>query len=464
MPGTASVEEAEQNALSGHAPVALDHAVQAELTAVVGDLSRTVCSRCGACDTLCSQNLAISSIFWAGLFHLHPSGVLEQPDNIEYFRQHGPLESVCATCPDVTCVCPAGIDIPASLITMHSRMVGLMQDGIVPPPAGHATANSWRRGLRRARRQHGHPESHGSGPHVHVPPATGERRCARMAARAIPSTGRAWRWGSSWMARRTQTLEVTQDVHRGSRWQFLFEVTPPAARAPLRPAPAVARRAPGFLRTPWPHRGLRGDHGVWWRDQRGNRAPWGFCNDGHSTERRQRPCGPGASAVRCEGFAARALTRTPAPIAAAGPPVPTTGSEAPPPATVRPYAVAWLDHNLPTSFRKGETLQGYLRVVNEGSRHWHASHPEGRWVELVVYLGEDAAADDEAAQGRAARGGSPAHESRSRFRLSADAGKWTVTRVVRRAATSPGFTTAGWTPLVVDVRAEEPAQGALADA
>ena len=135
VPGTASVEEAEQNAPSGHAPMSLDTRRAGTAHDCRGrDLRRTVCSRCGACDTLCSQHLPLSSIFWAGLFHLHPSGVLEQPDNIEYFRQHPSLASVCATCPDVTCVCPAGIDIPASLITMHSRMVELMQDGLIPAP------------------------------------------------------------------------------------------------------------------------------------------------------------------------------------------------------------------------------------------------------------------------------------------------------------------------------------------
>ena len=88
LPGTASVEEAEENALSRYAPIALEGATQAHLTEVVTDLRTTVCSRCGACDSLCSQRLAVSSIFWAGLFHLHPSGVTEQPDNIEYFRGH----------------------------------------------------------------------------------------------------------------------------------------------------------------------------------------------------------------------------------------------------------------------------------------------------------------------------------------------------------------------------------------
>ena len=134
LPGTASVEEAEQNASSGYAPIAVNAATEAQLAGVITDLKATVCSRCGECDALCSQGLAVSSVFWAGLFHLHPSGVLEQPDNIEYFRQHPSLESICSTCPDVTCVCPAGIDIPRSLGAMHVQMVGLMRDGLIAAP------------------------------------------------------------------------------------------------------------------------------------------------------------------------------------------------------------------------------------------------------------------------------------------------------------------------------------------
>ena len=135
LPGTASVEEAEQNALSGHAPIHVAAATETQLTDVVAGLQTTVCSRCGACDTLCSQKLPLSSIFWAGLFHLNPSAVLEQPGNIEYFRQHPALESTCATCPDVTCRCPAGIDIPRSLTAMHAEMVDLAREGLISPPA-----------------------------------------------------------------------------------------------------------------------------------------------------------------------------------------------------------------------------------------------------------------------------------------------------------------------------------------
>jgi predicted aldo/keto reductase-like oxidoreductase len=65
MPGTASIEEAEENALCGHAPIALLNSTASQLTDVVTGLKATVCSRCGKCDTLCSQQLPVSSMFWA---------------------------------------------------------------------------------------------------------------------------------------------------------------------------------------------------------------------------------------------------------------------------------------------------------------------------------------------------------------------------------------------------------------
>jgi predicted aldo/keto reductase-like oxidoreductase len=226
VPGTASVAEAEENASSGCAPVALNAAAQADVTRAVTELRTTVCSRCGACDTLCSQRLPVSSIFWAGLFHLHPSGVLEQPDNIEYFRQHPSLESICSTCPDVTCVCPAGIDIPRSLATMHPQMVSLMREGLISAPESHrgAICGDGAFGARVVSRDI--PKAMESGQtyvcRLHVENA-GERgwlpdhreHQARVALGIFVD------------GTRTQTLDVTQDVHRGGRWHFLFEVTPP---------------------------------------------------------------------------------------------------------------------------------------------------------------------------------------------------------------------------------------------
>ena len=226
LPGTASVEEAEENALSGYAPIVVNRATQAHLTEVVSDLRTTVCSRCGACDTLCSQRLPVSSIFWAGLFHLHPSGVLEQPDNIEYFRQHPSLESICSTCPDITCRCPAGIDIPQSLTTMHSRMVGLMRDGLIPAPDSHKGAI------------HGDDAFGARIVSMDVPNVMESGRTYRCRLHVENAGERGWlphhrehqarvALGIFVDGTRTQTLEVTQDVHRGGRWHVVFEVTPP---------------------------------------------------------------------------------------------------------------------------------------------------------------------------------------------------------------------------------------------
>lgn len=127
-----------------------------------------------------------------------------------------------------------------------------------------------------------------------------------------------------------------------------------------------------------------------------------------------------------------------------------------------PYCVAWLEHNLPTSFRKGERHQVYLRVGNRGSRHWLASDPGGRWVELVLYIG---AALDRTARipHDVAPGEDVLLNIPLEFPSDAEDGKWTVTIsfVEQNVA---WFHESGMDPLVVDVRAEEPEQGALAGA
>jgi predicted aldo/keto reductase-like oxidoreductase len=227
MPGTASVEEAEENALSGHAPLAMPRAAEAHVAAVVAGLKTTVCSRCGACDELCSQKLAVSSIFWAGLFHVHPSVAFEQPDNIEYFRQHPSLESICATCPDVTCVCPDGIDIPKSLTALHTQMLGLMREGSIAPPDG------------QPREIRGDASFAARVVSMDVPRLMEAGR-TYMCRLRVENAG--WR---SWLpdypelrARvslaiyvhgvRTKTFDIEQNIHRGERWHVAFEVAPPS--------------------------------------------------------------------------------------------------------------------------------------------------------------------------------------------------------------------------------------------
>ena len=227
MPGTASIEEAEENALCGHAPIALLNSTASQLTDVVTGLKATVCSRCGKCDTLCSQQLPVSSMFWAGLFHVHPSGAFEQPDNIEYFRQHPALESVCATCPDVTCVCPDGIDIPKSLMAMHAQMLDLMREGVIAPPDTQA---------REIRGDAGFGARVVS---VDIPRVMAPGRPHSCRLRVENAGERGWLpYYPELQARvalaifvdgtRIRTFDVPQNIHRGERWHIAFEVTPPA--------------------------------------------------------------------------------------------------------------------------------------------------------------------------------------------------------------------------------------------
>jgi glutamate-1-semialdehyde 2,1-aminomutase len=401
VPGTASVEEAEQNALSGHGPIAVGRTTQAHLADVVTDLRATVCSRCGACDALCSQHLAVSSIFWAGLFHQHPSAVFEQPDNIEYFRLHPHLESICSTCPNITCTCPAGIDIPGSLTQMHSQMLDLMRQKLIPPPDGNELCGDGGFGARIVS--------------LDVPKVMESGRLYLCRLLVENAGERGWHPGYPELKarvalgvfigdRRTQTIEVTQDVHRGGRWHFTFEVT----------APLEADRFRLRLQ-------LLGEHQQF-------------------SER----LGP---IVASEDIVVRRAPRSE--------PVPT------PVEVPRPYDVAWLEHNLPSSFRRGEICHVYLRVENRGARYWHAAHPEN-WVEVVVYIGgvlhRTARLPGDVPPGRQALLTIPVA-----FPDTADEGKWTVT-VSFVEQNVAWFHDQDMAPLVVDVRAEEPETGAIADA
>ena len=134
LPGTASVAEAEENARAGHAPLDISPEKRAALSQRITALQTTLCSRCGMCEPICSQKLPISWMFRAGYMSLYPSSPYETWEQIEYFRLHPSLEATCSTCPDVTCACPSGIDIPQALIGLHEKMVDRMRRGRVAPP------------------------------------------------------------------------------------------------------------------------------------------------------------------------------------------------------------------------------------------------------------------------------------------------------------------------------------------
>src|SRR5262249_37159367 len=113
VPGTASPAEAEENALAGHGRLTLSEEDMQEVGTRRRLLDTTLCSRCGECATSCSQGLSIPWLFRAGYISLFPGETFETPDEFEYFRLHPNSEASCGACPDVTCSCPAGLDIPA---------------------------------------------------------------------------------------------------------------------------------------------------------------------------------------------------------------------------------------------------------------------------------------------------------------------------------------------------------------
>jgi hypothetical protein len=136
VPGTASVTEAEENALAGHG-LGRDHVEPARrVEARVSGLQTTLCSRCGYCDDLCSKDLAPSWLFRAAYLQLFPSETFEAVPAQEYFRLHPHQTAACVSCERVTCRCPAGIDIPGSLIALHRDLVGLYDDGVLQHASG----------------------------------------------------------------------------------------------------------------------------------------------------------------------------------------------------------------------------------------------------------------------------------------------------------------------------------------
>src|SRR5262249_14256982 len=94
-------------------------------------LQTALCSRCGACEELCSKSLPVSWLFRAAYVSMHPGAAYENWDEAEYFALHPAKSATCSECNDVKCECPYGLDIPVSLIQLHEKMVGLADDGLV---------------------------------------------------------------------------------------------------------------------------------------------------------------------------------------------------------------------------------------------------------------------------------------------------------------------------------------------
>jgi predicted aldo/keto reductase-like oxidoreductase len=133
VPGTASIQEADENARCGFGHIALKEEDINHIERRAKSLAATTCSRCGSCEELCSQNLPISWLFRSAYIANYPSETFETPDTHEYFRLHPDNDAICGRCENITCLCIKGIDIPGSLIHIHTLMKELRSKGMVSP-------------------------------------------------------------------------------------------------------------------------------------------------------------------------------------------------------------------------------------------------------------------------------------------------------------------------------------------
>jgi predicted aldo/keto reductase-like oxidoreductase len=133
VPGTASVEEAEQNARAGHAGLELGPEREARLAERIAALRRTLCSRCGECESTCSRGLPIAWLFREAYIWLNPGDTFDAAARLHYFHLHPESALACASCTDQSCLCPPqGLDIPAELARVHAPMLELRARGELP--------------------------------------------------------------------------------------------------------------------------------------------------------------------------------------------------------------------------------------------------------------------------------------------------------------------------------------------
>lgn len=229
MPGTASIAEAEENARAGRAPQIPRGRSLHVMNERVKVLRSNLCSRCGECELTCSQKLPIRWLFRAAYMSLYPNSPYETSDDYEYFGLHPSVESTCATCPDVTCLCPSGLAVPRLLTGLHDKMVGHLGQGLVAPPPGRREriGNRWF-GARVVRREL--PERM----------RVGLTYTCRL---FLENLGlRPWHPPGAWHRSvvrlevfldgvRVASADVRERVGRGLRGHFVFEVTAPRGRA-----------------------------------------------------------------------------------------------------------------------------------------------------------------------------------------------------------------------------------------
>lgn len=333
MPGVTSVEEATENAAAGAAEPTLSEIESAALDARIAELQTTICSRCGACEDLCSQQLPVSWLFRAAEMAEHPAESFETWSDVEYFALHPQPSATCASCPDVTCACPYGLDIPVQLTRAHERMTTLMENAQVPPAPGDPRADRGTPAFGSRVLRLGLTDT---------PDATG----ANVIRVHLENTGdRPWSsdHGTELVATVDETVTRAAPrwtAHRGGRAHFVIELPPETLGADNTLVLTLTDSQTGTE----PVEIFRGSRSA--------------VNGLH-----------------------------------ASPGVPMTATDSAKPPTPSPYGVSWPHHNLPESWPEDSVLQLYVEVRNEGTRTWHrhapADTPGLGTVQLVVTVDGD---------------------------------------------------------------------------
>lgn len=134
VPGIGSIEEAEQDARAGYAPLTLPPARTAAIEAAAAEMRLSLCSRCGECETTCSRGLPISSMFRDAYIWSYGNETFMADDRENYFALHPANALACASCDHQTCLCPQGLEVPRALAEVHDTVRALRASGRHPGP------------------------------------------------------------------------------------------------------------------------------------------------------------------------------------------------------------------------------------------------------------------------------------------------------------------------------------------
>jgi predicted aldo/keto reductase-like oxidoreductase len=134
VPGIASPEEAEENAAAGVAPLGLEAPRRARLLETAARMRLSLCSRCGACESTCSRELPIASLFRDGYIWNYRNETFMADNQENYFDLHPDPALACVTCDNQSCRCPQGLAVPEELLRLHTLVASLRAAGRHPGP------------------------------------------------------------------------------------------------------------------------------------------------------------------------------------------------------------------------------------------------------------------------------------------------------------------------------------------